>query len=198
MTVRDHDALIGATGRLWLLRPPDDVLRGRLARDRLEADILVAGERVRIVFPPTWPGEALPLVASWLAMRQSDPRGEPWSGTLVERASRRAIGTVGCKAWPDATGAVEVGYGIEPSRRGRGLATEGLACLLMVLDAQPGVLRVTAETHEHNAASQAVLRKCGFEPSGEATSEEGRMLWWQRPSPPPRPGLTSRPTSGVA
>jgi [ribosomal protein S5]-alanine N-acetyltransferase len=183
----DHDLLVAATPRMWLVRPPTHVLRARLERDRLEADMVLEGARVRVVFPSTWPGEALPLVANWLSMRRRDPRGEPWGGTLVEREGRRAIGTIGCKAWPDDSGTVEVGYGLEPSRRGRGLATEALRCLLGVLDAEADVRRVIAETHEGNLPSQAVLRKCDFEAFGDAPSDEGRMIWWQRVSPPAGP-----------
>ncbi len=183
----DRGLLVAATRRMWLVRPPTHVLRARLERDHLEAEMDLGGGRVRVVFPSTWPGEALPLVANWLSMRRLDPRGEPWGGTLVERAGWRAIGTIGCKTWPDASGTVEVGYGLEPSRRGRGLATEALWCLLGVLDAEVDVTRVIAETHEENLPSQAVLRKCGFASFGEAPSDEGRMIWWQRASPPAGP-----------
>lgn len=178
---------MGESRRMWLVRPPTDVLRSRLERDQLEADMLLGGNRVRVTFPPTWPGEALPLVANWLSMRRCDPRGEPWGGTLVERAGARAIGTIGCKGWPDERGTVEVGYGLEPSRRGQGLATEALRCLLGLLDDEADVRRVVAETNEDNLPSQAVLRKCGFETFGEAASDEGRMIWWQRVSPPAGP-----------
>ncbi|MBA2665979.1 MAG: hypothetical protein H0U69_02965, partial [Trueperaceae bacterium] len=99
---------------VYLVRaPPDEVLATRLERDAFDAD-LVMDDRVRSVhFPASWPGDALPLVSNWLELRRSDRRGEPWGGTVVERATQRAIGTIGCKAWPDGTGSVEVGYGVE-------------------------------------------------------------------------------------
>jgi [ribosomal protein S5]-alanine N-acetyltransferase len=179
----ERGELLASSARLWLVRPPTGVLRARLERDHVDARMALDGRLVTVLFPPTWPGDAFPLVAQWLAMRGDDPRGEPWGGTLVERATRRAIGTVGCKSWPDVEGTVEVGYGLEPARRGQGLGTEALRCLLEVLDAEPGVRRVIAETHEHNAASQAVLRKCGFARLGEGRSDEGVMIWWQRSTP---------------
>jgi [ribosomal protein S5]-alanine N-acetyltransferase len=179
---------VASSPRLWLIRPPTEVLRARVHPDDVEAEVLIDARRVRVLFPSTWPGDALPLVANWLETRRIDARGEPWGGTLVERDGARAIGTMGCKSWPDADGTVEVGYGLEPSRRRRGLATEGLRALLRVLDAEESVRRVIAETLEDNLASQAVLRRCGFSVVGEAMSDEGPMIWWERPSPAPGKG----------
>jgi [ribosomal protein S5]-alanine N-acetyltransferase len=175
--------VIARSPRLWLVRAPTSVLRARLERDEVDAVLDVDGELVRVHFPATWPGDALPLVTHWLELRTLDPRGEPWSGTLVERATRRAIGTIGCKAWPDAHGSVEVGYGIEPAKRRQGFATEALRCLLERLDAEPTVRRVVAETLESNAASQGVLARCGFARFAVAPSPEGPMLWWERRRP---------------
>jgi RimJ/RimL family protein N-acetyltransferase len=57
---------------------------------------------------------------------------------------------------------VEIGYGIVPSRQGRGLATEALLTMLTMAWADPRVTAVVAGTDPGNAASQRVLEKAGF------------------------------------
>lgn len=69
-------------------------------------------------------------------------------------------------------GAVEIGYGIAEGCRNRGYATEAVIALTAWALAQPRVTCVRAETEATNAASQRVLAKAGFEPSGE-NGEEG-------------------------
>jgi RimJ/RimL family protein N-acetyltransferase len=136
----------------------------------------VEGRRVVVTFPAEWPGEAFPLVASWLKQRGS--AREPLGGALVERSSLEAVGTIGCKAGPGFSGTVEVGYEIVARHRGRGFATEGLRCLLGALSREQGVRRVVAETLATNLASQRVLTKCGFACVGEEDDSEGLMLLW--------------------
>lgn len=71
-----------------------------------------------------------------------------------------AVGGIGFKG-PPQDGAVEVGYGLAPSARGNGYATEALRAILH-LAATLGVGRVRADTDLDNAASQRVLEKAGF------------------------------------
>jgi [ribosomal protein S5]-alanine N-acetyltransferase len=167
--------LVGSSHRLWLLRPPAEALQ----HDVVSAELPVEGRRVTVTFPAEWPGDALPLVASWL--RQRGSAVEPLGGALVERATGEAVGTLGCKAVASASGTVEVGYGIGEPHRGKGYATEGLQCLLAALARDPSVTRVVAETLATNLASQRVLMKCGFERYGAFDDVDGRMLWWSRP-----------------
>ena len=56
-----------------------------------------------------------------------------------------------------------VGYWIGREHWGRGIASAALAEFLTVVDERPLFAIVAA----HNAASQRVLEKCGFEPAGE-------------------------------
>lgn len=72
-------------------------------------------------------------------------------------------------------GSTEIGYGIEEDHQGCGYATEAVSALVDRAFRQPGVLCVTAETEESNAASQRVLKKNGFIPTGE-TGEEGPLF----------------------
>ncbi len=74
---------------------------------------------------------------------------------------------------------VEMGYGLVPEGRGRGVATEAVRALLELTDAL-GV-RVRASVLPENSASLRVLAKCGFTELRGA-NEEG-MLVMGRPLP---------------
>lgn len=85
---------------------------------------------------------------------------EPWTQyAIVERASGRTVGGVGFHREP-IDGAVEIGYGLAPVARGRGIATEAVRALLDVARAH-GVT-VVADTDDGNVASERVLERCGF------------------------------------
>ena len=71
-------------------------------------------------------------------------------------------------------GIAEIGYGIAEDYQGCGYATEAVSALVDWALKQPGVSCVTAETEESNIASQRVLQKSGFIPTGE-TGEEGPL-----------------------
>ena len=72
----------------------------------------------------------------------------------------------------NADGSVEIGYGISEINQGNGYATEAVNAAVTWALKQPGVFRVEAETEPDNRASQRVLEKCGFIPSG-IIGEEG-------------------------
>ena len=93
----------------------------------------------------------------------------PWSITLKENGI--AIGDI-CFKGPQQNGTVEWGYGLDESYRGRGYMTEAARVLLEWAFSQKDVYVVEAETLADNAASQAVLRKLGFKPTG-TVGEEG-------------------------
>ena len=78
-----------------------------------------------------------------------------------------------------ADGSVEIGYGISEESRGRGYAAEAVAAATAWALKQPGVCRVDAETEPDNRASQRVLEKCGFVPSG-IMGEEGPRFFKTR------------------
>lgn len=71
-------------------------------------------------------------------------------------------------------GEAEIGYGISDDYRGCGYATEAVSALTDWAFMQPGVIHIIAETEGSNAASQRVLEKTGFVPTGE-TGSEGPM-----------------------
>ena len=81
------------------------------------------------------------------------------------------IGDACFKGLPES-GAPEVGYGLDADYWNRGYATEAADALCAWALAQPDVTAVEAETDPGNTASQRVLQKLGFVPTGE-TGEEG-------------------------
>ena len=72
-------------------------------------------------------------------------------------------------------GIAEIGYGIADDYQGCGYATEAVAALTDWAFKQPGVTCIMAETEASNTASQRVLEKIGFMPTGE-TGEEGPLF----------------------
>jgi len=100
---------------------------------------------------------------------------------LLERESETAVGAVGFKGPPDADGMVEIGYGVVPSREGRGYATEAAAAVVAFAFAQPDVKTVRAHTLPKASASTRVLVKCGFTHVGEVVDPEDGLVWrWER------------------
>ncbi|MEU1395921.1 GNAT family N-acetyltransferase [Micromonospora zamorensis] len=81
---------------------------------------------------------------------------------IVERISGLAVGTIGFFGPPDAAGTVMVGYGLVPSARGHGLATEALRALVAYAFTHPSVRIITADPLPDNVASHRVLEKAGF------------------------------------
>ena len=89
-----------------------------------------------------------------------------------ETGERVLIGTIGYKGPPSPDGTVEVGYGIVNDHQRRGYASEAVRALVAHAFAVPEVHRVIAETLPELTPSIGVLRKCGFELTGEG-SEPG-------------------------
>jgi RimJ/RimL family protein N-acetyltransferase len=84
------------------------------------------------------------------------------------------------------SGIVELGYGVHPAARGRGIGCRGVVLATAWAFSALGAPRVEARTDPGNAASQRLLEKAGFTPEGlERASREvnGRrhdMRCWAR------------------
>ena len=74
-------------------------------------------------------------------------------------------------------GSVEIGYGLREGYRGKGYMTEALKAAAAWALAQKGITRVEAETEPENAASQRVLQRAGFVPTGTCGKEGPRFLF---------------------
>jgi RimJ/RimL family protein N-acetyltransferase len=80
---------------------------------------------------------------------------------VSERDTGAVVGSIGL-FWPPQEGALEIGYGIVPSRRGRGYAAEATRALAEFAFRAPGVVIVVATVELPNPASVRVLEKAGF------------------------------------
>lgn len=98
-----------------------------------------------------------------------------WFMELKDGSGRR-IGDL-CFKGLGENGVVEIGYGTYTGFEGKGYMTEAVMALVQWASRQPGVLRIEAETGKDNKASQRVLEKSGFVPSGEIGEEGPRFVW---------------------
>ena len=99
----------------------------------------------------------------WYAMWMIELRG----GTHIGDLCFKGLGT---------NGVVEIGYGVLEEYQGQGYATEAVRAAVDLALQQPGVTLVEAETEPDNRASQRVLEKCGFLPSGTVGKEGPRYF----------------------
>lgn len=70
------------------------------------------------------------------------------------------IGGIGFHA-PPLDGVVEIGYGVVPAERGRGVAKEALRLIICIAEAA-GVRSVVGRTSDDNIASQRVMESAGM------------------------------------
>lgn len=108
-----------------------------------------------------------------------DPVVERMSGatTLWLAALDQAV--VGLAAFLDDGPTPEIGYGISPSYRGKGLAKHVVTALCATARAR-GLSALTARTAEANPASGAVLAAQGFTQTASADEAGvGRVIHWR-------------------
>lgn len=79
----------------------------------------------------------------------------------------RPLGGLVCGGWafygpPDESGRVEIGYGLAPSGRGRGLMTDAVRAAIRWGSDQPMVRCIWASPDGDNIASIAVLERAGL------------------------------------
>jgi [ribosomal protein S5]-alanine N-acetyltransferase len=121
--------------------------------------------------------------ADWLAALQTASGADPWKYgfAVVDRETETAIGNAGFTGPPDATGAVEIAYGIVPDYQGRGCATEAAEALVRYAQADPRARTIRAHTLPARNASTRVLEKCGFTWMGQLIHEtDGRIWRWEK------------------
>lgn len=119
------------------------------------------------------------LKAAYLEMLDgalNHPKDWQWYAIwMIELKDGTHIGEMSFKGLNE-DGSVEIGYGISEKYRGCGYATEALSAIVTWALKQTGVSRVEAETEAANIASEKVLEKCGFVPSGIVGKEGPRYL----------------------
>jgi ribosomal-protein-alanine N-acetyltransferase len=151
-------------------RPPGRLLLRRLTPAVVQA--LVGGRRLD-GWAADYPSDGDMVIAGLLDRAGAAAWAGPDAGwghwQVVERRSGLVVGGIGF-AGPPAHGEVEVGYGIVPSRQGRGYATEAVLMMAALAWQDPAVRAVIARTESGNGASRRVLEKAGFQQV--ATAEE--------------------------
>jgi RimJ/RimL family protein N-acetyltransferase len=80
---------------------------------------------------------------------------------IVEGTNDEVVGGIGFHRPPSADGAVEVGYGIVPSRWNQGICTDALRAIVAFAREQ-GASRVEARSLPSNSASRRVMEKVGL------------------------------------
>jgi ribosomal-protein-alanine N-acetyltransferase len=138
------------------------------AEAALDEALRAAGAQTGARFPDAWPNDDLISRAFPFSLDaiRADPERRLWGDTMVLRSDvPRVVGSVVFRGRPD-DGIAEVGYGIEDTSRGLGLASEATrACVDWALT-QPGVTAVRATTFPFHHASLGVIRKLGMQPCG--------------------------------
>jgi RimJ/RimL family protein N-acetyltransferase len=130
--------------------------------------------------------------SEWLAILENATGADPWrfGFALVHKESGMVIGNAGFTGPPDATGVVEIAYGVVPDFQGRGYATEAANALVGWAAKNGRVAVVRAHTLPERNASTRVLEKCGFRFVEEFTHPTDGVIWrWEKQLP------VSRPTS---
>ncbi|GGQ10448.1 RimJ/RimL family protein N-acetyltransferase [Actinomadura coerulea] len=107
-----------------------------------------------------FPAEGDRVIAGFIAENPS-ALGEYGQRLIIERSTGLVVGAVGL-FWPPADGAVEFGYGVVPSRRGRAYATEAARAIAAFALTAPGVDKAVATVELSNPASVRVLEKAGL------------------------------------
>ena len=59
-----------------------------------------------------------------------------------------------------------IGYALLPNERGKGYGSEAISIIVDYLFLSKDIVRIQAETHPHNIASQKALEKAGFKKEG--------------------------------
>jgi len=110
------------------------------------------------------------------ALAQLD-RGAPaeWCAPFLMLSGNVVLGSCRFRA-PPAEGSVEIGYGVAPSQRGRGVATRAVERLLERAKASGQVTQVVAHILPENVASSKVVSRLGFSTGALQADHDGEMV----------------------
>ncbi|WP_244419670.1 GNAT family N-acetyltransferase [Streptomyces hygroscopicus] len=150
----------------------DDLVTARLILHPMsvvEAERMVAGTpRDSDRWPPGYPAEGeVKSAEDFLNRCAHSGNSQPFGPYEIRRrADGQAIGGLGFHGPPDDSGCVTIGYGLIPSTRGSGYASEALRELLLFARAR-GITRVKGDADHDNIASQRVMTAAGMLPAGE-------------------------------
>lgn len=116
-----------------------------------------------------------PHVAARITQRLATGKPAVWVGMFYIFADDECcVGACGFKDAPRAR-EVEIGYGLAPSRRGRGYASAALAELLLMAADSGAVDTVVLLIAPDNRASEKVAERAGFTRGESALDEDGDL-----------------------
>ena len=138
--------------------------------------IYAASKEQMEAFIPKQPvGELREAYSEMLTGALTHPGQWEWYAIwVIELKDGTYVGDLCFKGLSEA-GVTEIGYGIAEDHQGHGYATEAVSALTDWALRQSGVTCVTAETEASNTASQRVLNKAGFTPTG-IVGKEGPLF----------------------
>jgi ribosomal-protein-alanine N-acetyltransferase len=122
--------------------------------DEAVARAIVEGVRASSGWADDFPARG--DIAAMHMSRFSPEADGPWFGSYLILVDNVVSGTIGFKGGPVAN-QVEIGYGVVPSRQGRGAATSAISQLLALIAGLS--LEVRAETDSSNVAFEQVSRR---------------------------------------
>jgi [ribosomal protein S5]-alanine N-acetyltransferase len=157
---------------IGLIPMTPEFLEAVLADRRGEAERLLG-----IELPPEFPSEGeRRFLAMRLRQMHGDTRFEVWcphaivlDGRMIGDAGYHGPPGINAAEEPDA---VELGYKIFPSWRGRGYATEAVRTLMHIAEERAGVRHFVLSVSPTNEPSLAIVHKLGFVRTGEQLDEE--------------------------
>jgi ribosomal-protein-alanine N-acetyltransferase len=164
--------------RIALLQLDHDLVRRRIHSDDFEIERTIGGRTRRIHVGAEFPGIPLGIYPRLLERPEAELARV---FAVVSLDDDELVGQIGAFPGPAPAGDFEFGYGMNEGWWGRGIATRAVQDYLAVLDADPEIETVFARTAPDNVASQRVLAKNGFVPSGHSVEDDGsELLVWRR------------------
>ena len=130
----------------------------------LASEVAAAGEGEAL--PPGVPTD-LKQLAQWFdnGIHLAD-RDRGVHLMMLDRASGRIVGSIGVFHADWQVGSAEIGYGVRPSARSQGYATEALVAVARWMLTEGGIQRAWLTANTDNLASIRVAEKAGFHREG--------------------------------
>lgn len=165
-----------------------------------EAERLLApGPADAAAWAPGYPAEVDAIGArNFLSTCAETGDPQPFGAYEIRRrVDGLAIGGLGFHGPADDDGSVTIGYGLIPSVRGEGYATEAVRALLGLARAH-GIRSVRGDTAHDNIASQRVMAAAGLRLVAEDDQLKYYELSWEEaPAPTPAGAGTGRDLDGA-
>jgi ribosomal-protein-alanine N-acetyltransferase len=139
-------------------------------------DTIDLTELIGVQVPEGWPAKELKEVIPYFikVLSESADMAGRLCWFIIEKEQNIVIGSIGFKTRPDKNGVIEIGFGIAPSFRQKGYATEAVKELIGWALSQNDIQKIIAECDLDNKASIKVLEKAGMQKTGV---EKDMMKW---------------------